>query len=255
MDIIHLIKHPEQMDRDTLYDLRSLLALYPYFQPARLLMLKNLYILHDNTFDEELRKAAIYINDRKKLFELVEASHYKLKQNKENNNIDKQQDENRTIELIDDFLDNIPNEEEKEKKEKRKPTPADAAIDYVSYLMEMEDEENNNDEKNCNEADLSPQLKGQSLIDNFISNDNGRIILRDEEECQIPEIDKNEEKTDDNESYFTETLAKIYIKQGRYSKALEIIKQLNLNYPKKNTYFADQIRFLEKLILNNNYKK
>mgnify|MGYP006910457241 FL=1 len=32
-------------------------------------------------------------------------------------------------------------------------------------------------------------------------------------------------------------------------KALEIIKKLSLNYP-KNAYFADQIRFLEKLIIN-----
>ncbi|MDR0976793.1 MAG: tetratricopeptide repeat protein, partial [Prevotellaceae bacterium] len=46
------------------------------------------------------------------------------------------------------------------------------------------------------------------------------------------------------------TLAKIYIKQQRYEKALEIIKKLSLNYPNKNSYFADQIRFLEKLIIN-----
>ena len=39
MEITELIKHPEQMDRETLYELRSLLALYPYFQTARLLML------------------------------------------------------------------------------------------------------------------------------------------------------------------------------------------------------------------------
>ena len=52
------------------------------------------------------------------------------------------------------------------------------------------------------------------------------------------------------ENYFTETLAKIYVKQQRYDKALEIIKKLNLKYPKKNAYFADQIRFLEKLIIN-----
>ena len=30
----------------------------------------------------------------------------------------------------------------------------------------------------------------------------------------------------------------------------EIIKNLNLKYPEKNVYFADQIRFLEKLIIN-----
>ena len=60
---------------------------------------------------------------------------------------------------------------------------------------------------------------------------------------------------DSDEGYFTETLAKIYIKQGRYSKALEIIQRLNLNYPKKSAYFADQIRFLKKLIINEKGKK
>ena len=57
-----------------------------------------------------------------------------------------------------------------------------------------------------------------------------------------------------NEGIFTETLARIYIKQGKYSQALEIIQRLSLVYPKKNAYFADQIRFLKKLIINNNTK-
>ena len=71
-----------------------------------------------------------------------------------------------------------------------------------------------------------------------------------------PEMEANgiTEEKDGDESYFTETLARIYIKQRRYSKALEIIKRLSLNYPKKNAYFADQIRFLEKLIIINNNK-
>ncbi|MEG1187566.1 MAG: tetratricopeptide repeat protein, partial [Bacteroidales bacterium] len=38
--------------------------------------------------------------------------------------------------------------------------------------------------------------------------------------------------------------------QKKYSKALEIIKKLSLKYPEKNVYFADQIRFLEKIITN-----
>ena len=80
MEIVELIKHPERLDRDTLYELRSLLALYPYYQTARLLLLRNLYLLHDPTFDEELRRAAIYITDRKVLFNLVEAAHYQLRQ-------------------------------------------------------------------------------------------------------------------------------------------------------------------------------
>ena len=35
MDIAQLIKQPELLDRETLYDLRSLLALYPYYQTDR----------------------------------------------------------------------------------------------------------------------------------------------------------------------------------------------------------------------------
>lgn len=65
MELAELIKHPEYFDRDTLYELRSTLALYPYYQTARLLMLENLYLLHDPTFDEELRRAAIYIHSRR----------------------------------------------------------------------------------------------------------------------------------------------------------------------------------------------
>ena len=71
-----------------------------------------------------------------------------------------------------------------------------------------------------------------------------------ETEEVVPDTEKEESDTEEGEDYFTETLAKIYVKQQRYDKALEIIKKLNLKYPKKNTYFADQIRFLEKLIIN-----
>ncbi len=253
MDIAQLIKQPDLLDRETLYDLRSLLALYPYYQTARLLLLQNLYLLHDPTFDEELRRAAIYITDRKVIFNLVEAAHYQIKHAPEKAKVNAKKDsENRTISLIDTFLESMPEEGKKdEDKCRRKPTPADAAVDYVSYLLETESEEEKKAERNA-----APQLKGQNLIDNFINNENGKIKLKADVEY-VPEGAQAGSEGDKNgdESYFTETLAKIYIKQGRYSKALEIIQQLNLNYPKKNAYFADQIRFLEKLILNNKNNK
>ena len=96
---------------------------------------------------------------------------------------------------------------------------------------------------------------GQNLIDTFIENDKGKIVLSENPTLKpdIPDAASSDEKKAE-ESYFTETLARIYIKQGRYSKALEIISRLSLQYPKKNAYFADQIRFLEKLIINNNKK-
>ena len=75
---------------------------------------------------------------------------------------------------------------------------------------------------------------------------------------ELPQNDSDDNQQDDNddndEEYFTETLARIYIRQGRYQKALDIISRLSSKYPQKNAYFADQIRFLEKLIINNNTK-
>lgn len=49
-------------------------------------------------------------------------------------------------------------------------------------------------------------------------------------------------------SSLRESLAKIYIRQGRYSKAYDIIYELNLKNPKKSAYFADQLRFLQKIM-------
>ncbi|MCI5709878.1 MAG: tetratricopeptide repeat protein [Prevotella sp.] len=251
MELTHYISHPEQLGRETLYELRSLLALYPYYQPARLLMLKNLYLLHDPSFDEELRRAAIYITDRKTIFDIVEAAHYQLKRREDTaaQTASPEGQTDRTITLIDSFLDSLPadGEDAPRKSSQRKPTAADAALDYVSYLMATETE-------TSGQTQEQPEMKGQSLIDDFINKDGGKIELKETPQYTPPvEPLKGNSETEGDEGYFTETLARIYIKQGRYSKALEIIKRLNLNYPKKSAYFADQIRFLEKLIINNKY--
>ena len=243
MEMLELIQHPERMDRDTLYELRSQVALYPYHQTLRLLMLQNLYLLHDPSFDEELRRAAIYVTDRRVLFNMVEAAHYQLRKV----TTPPTGSGNRTAELIDTFLDTIPQEEAKPRK--RRPTPADAAIDYVAYLLDTEGD------TAAQEPEPVPEMRGQSLIDTFINADKGRFTLSDVPlpEEETPKVSEQPEE-EVGEEYFTETLARIYIKQGRYSKALEIIRRLSLQVPKKNAYFADQIRFLEKVIINNSKK-
>ena len=250
MNLDELIAHPERMDRETLYDLRSIIALHPYYQTARLLMLQNLYLLHDSSFDEELRRAAIYITDRRVLFNMIEAAHYRLRQQHRKpqehaaTREESQKDNgNRTTELINNFLGSMPNDEDKERKRGRKPTPADAAVDYVAYLEQCGDD--------ILGDSATPQMKGQNLIDDFISRD-GRIILPVLEEESHDTQEATEPVPDD---ICTETMAQIYVRQGRYTQALEIIKRLHTASPGKNAYYADQIRFLEKLIINNKNKK
>lgn len=248
MEIQELIQRPQLMDRNTLYELRSTLALYPYFQTVRLLMLQNLYLLHDPSFDEELRRAALYITDRRVIFQLIEGAHYQLHGTPQQNTA-KGSTNDRTVDLIDSFLDSIPADDEPQAT-KRRPTPADAAVDYVAYLLDTEAMQNETP---------APQMKRQDLIDTFLEQEQGRIMLSDLSQdpinSQYPEQDDEEEDTVNDEEYFTETLARIYIKQGRYQKAFDIIERLNQQFPHKNAYFADQMRFLEKLIINNNKNK
>ncbi len=255
VELSRLIQHPEELNKETLYDLRGLLALYPYYQTARLLMLKNLYLLHDPSFDEELRRAAIYITDRKIIFQLVEAAHYRLKKEQRPKDNPAKESGDRTSSLIDNFLDSIPADadEEEQKKQKRKPTPADAAIDYVAYLMETQ----SNEEEEQNSRTIT-------LIDDFIEDGGFKLKLskegEDSSEEYKPEFspqleeDNNAEEQTENSGVFTETLARIYIKQGKYERALQIIKRLHKQHPQKESYYMDQMRFLEKLIINNKNK-
>ena len=78
--------------------------------------------------------------------------------------------------------------------------------------------------------------------------------LLNELASQEPDAPLTDDQNVADDAYLTETLARIYIKQSKYIKAIEIIRRLSLRNPKKNRYFADQIRFLEKLIANERAK-
>ena len=127
------ITHPELLNRDTLYELRTLLARYPYFQTVRLLYLKNLFLLHDITFGEELRKAALYVADRKVLFYLIEGERFiispldKQEKPKEEGGLD------RTLSLIDAFLSSLPEDSAAVE------LPMDVTADYTSFLLHEEE--------------------------------------------------------------------------------------------------------------------
>ncbi|MBR4651545.1 MAG: tetratricopeptide repeat protein [Prevotella sp.] len=271
MNIQELLQHPELMDRETLYELRRITAEHPYYQTARLLLLKNLYLLHDATFDEELRRSAIYFTDRKTLFNLVEAAHYRLKRKSpqefshtpDRRSATEHEDDSRTVSLIDDFLTQMPEEESLKKKEDegkthRKPTAVDATTDYVAYLLatdfeELENNDNGSENGNDNGKNNGFVPEGMPtgsdyLIDSFIENDT-KITLQEELEY-TPEINDSEGEDENSDEYLTETLAGIYIKQGRYQKALDIMEKVNSKSGTTGKYYEDQKRFLQLLIDN-----
>ena len=67
------------------------------------------------------------------------------------------------------------------------------------------------------------------------------------------EVNKEEKNYDSDEElanqslYMTETLAKLYLNQKNYEKAIQSYKILILKFPEKNSYFANQIKKIKKL--------
>ena len=90
--------------------------------------------------------------------------------------------------------------------------------------------------------DVPKVEKKLDLIDQFIKNS--------------PKIEFSQEKKSDpdviieskiKDELITETLAKIYVTQKKYNKAIKAYEILSLKYPKKSSFFADQIIDIKKI--------
>ena len=179
-NISKYISHPEKLNRDTLYELRLIVGKYPYFDVARLLMLKNLYLLHDIDFGKEMRKAAIHLKSRWPIFELMAG--YGTTPTTDEAPADIPVD--RTMALIDAFLETIPTDHLSLEAE------GAAAVDYASAYLK----------NNAGNEQEIPELRGQQLIDDFLAGDNERISLN----FSTPAESEKEELPENSIPFFSE---------------------------------------------------
>jgi hypothetical protein len=98
------------------------------------------------------------------------------------------------------------------------------------------------------EEDLSYRNKKvqADLIDKFIST-SPRIEPKRERTDQ-PVEDLAQQYIEEKGAFVTETLARIYVNQGYYSKAIDIYEKLSLKFPEKSGYFAAQIEKIKAII-------
>jgi hypothetical protein len=92
---------------------------------------------------------------------------------------------------------------------------------------------------------LSKQAQAD-LIDKFISS-SPRIEPKREKTDQ-PVEDLSQQYTEVKGGFVTETLARIYVNQGYYSKAIDIYEKLCLKFPEKSGYFATQMERIKAII-------
>lgn len=244
-ELLQWMDDPALLTTDTLDTLRETVDDYPYFHTARMLYLKNMEVTGSDEFGAELRKTAVAVPDRRKLFMLIEGEKYETDSEPETACETSLGD---TFALIDDYLSAIRDKNEPESGAALLFHPS-VSSDYMYWSLTQTQTAGNEG------AEEPPvKMKHQELIDDFIRSDEqgGTHIdlAGNDGKAEYVFAAPAETPAMEDTGCFTETLARIYIKQKRYEKALQIIKNLSLKYPEKNIYFADQIRFLEKLIIN-----
>ncbi len=262
-EIYQWMVNPSLLTKASLFDLKQMIEAFPYFHAARMLYLKNLALLNDVRFEKELQKMSAHIPDRRALFLLIEESQRILKQQQKISKPSVAPFSEREKKKPSQSVTKEPGTGTAVVSETKTTTSKtsvrgvpsvdlSATSDYISWLE-------TNVKDIDSESESKTRLKHQELIDSFIENENkqpgkrlapilNKSVESDEVQEESLQEDEIFEKTQLDDSYFTETLARVYVKQKRYDKALEIIRVLSLKYPEKNIYFADQIRYLEKII-------
>lgn len=228
------------MGADAVAKLPELIAQYPYCATYRLLYVIALANVHSTRLQEEVKRQAIALPERTKLFQLINNGEYEwislmhdLEEARRN------APEVNDFEIIERFLSNAENNQG--------DTPT-YCIDELAAAPALPVDE---------EAEDSPLLdidpSQDELIDNFLQAEaEGTLFVPKAEAKEMNEDDSFDIEKISDRAFLTESLAKVYVKQHKYEQALAIFLELNLKYPKKNCYFADQIRYLEKVI---EYKK
>jgi len=231
---IGLLQHPDQLDEKSGILLGQLLREYPYCQPLHLLYLLSLLRNNDVRFNHQLRLAATYAPDRKLLYERVTSL------------LDKESGSlaGSTGNLTDRGAGTPGQEDSKpevvKQVEKSWPLPETDLIHFGFPPGRPEDYPDP-----VPPVDQSP---GDDLIDKFIRNSDRKIIRSDE--MKASDLDLSVDSLKEDDEMLTETLARIYIQQGYFEKALLAYEKLSLKFPDKSAIFAGQIEKLKELIKN-----
>jgi hypothetical protein len=104
------------------------------------------------------------------------------------------------------------------------------------------------EEKSQESDNLTSTDKKFELIDKFLSS-NPKIVPTKE---PVANINLAKTQMVQNDGLMTETLARIYLEQKNYDKAIQSYKILSLKYPEKSGFFADQIKAVKQLQEKNN---
>ena len=220
----------EEISKIDKREIEKLISDYPYFDIARLLNLLLIKEKEPSQLSAILSKSAIYLRDRKRLYHLLNTDLRKG--------------------LIKDY--------KKEHESSIEKAPNNSGLENSDFEKDLLDFsysestvknniENTKPKENSNKK-LEPKVEKKnknSLIERFLIEEPG-VIPADKKTNLTGDVSKT--SIQERENLLSDTLAKIYIKQGLYNKAIFAYEKLSLKYPEKSVYFASQIKEIKEII-------
>lgn len=279
-DYTYLINKPNAITEQQTLALEKVLDEFPFFQSARALRLKGLYNQNSFKYNSALKSTAANTTDRTVLFDFITSDSFIA--------IQKDLYDQKTLELLDiNVIDDelIVAEKKLELKvnslEQSILTSIKGAASTEVKEISIEPEEKlaigkpldfskneqhsfqewlqlsrtqpidraNDIIKNTKEVQQDKNKKKKlALIDKFIET-SPKISPVKHGVTSTARIGVNKE---DNSYLMTETLARVYLEQKKYQKAIQAYEILILKYPEKSSFFADRIADIKILQQNNN---
>jgi len=271
--------HPEAFKTADLAELEQLIKVFPWFSTAAIILLKSSKAQSDPDFDLRLKSLSISIPNRKfiqkTLYTQIEST---LPEPEEKEISIAAKEINPRITGISEAWDDLTQEKEKAAINGLLDSMKDDTLLEFVYTPKNKDAYNNepsvsDDEKtgeiiteNFEELKINERqsfdhwisklggetegpktpIKKLEIIESFIHTDPG-VIRADKETSLEGDIAKN--SAEENEGFITDTLARIYLKQGLYNKAIYAYEKLCLKYPEKSIYFVSQIEEIRSLYI------
>ena len=274
-----LLEKPlEIIQESDLSALRQIVETYPYFQAARGMELIGLKNANSFKYNAALKKHAAYTSDRSWLFEIItqEAFNSQTKVKKapqtslsKETDLAKQGAEPSEIPTItqkyteEDYTEQTSDKKNDSQQVKEanfsslelgKPLEFNKNDRYSFeewlQLSAKNSVENKTETSIVKTSDTPKKAAKMAQINAFIAtNPKMSTPLTNPEEITIKDAQKI-----NKEALMTETLARVYLEQKKYKKALQAYKILSLKYPEKSGFFADQIKAIKDLQENNTEK-
>ncbi len=276
-DFTYLINKPEAVNQKQSDALEKVLIEFPYFQSARALQLKGLYNQDSYKYNNALKVTATHTTDRTVLFDFITSNTFVAVQK---GLYDKKVQELLNIGVVDheiikselsietktntleqSILSSIKeaSEIDKEAKTVAEKLEIGKPLDFSTnekhsfqewlQLSRIQPIVRETEIKNVSEntiSDLDKRKKAE-IIDKFI-----------ESSPKIPPIRLEDKATPIKESneieqhyLMTETLARVYLEQKKYQRAIQAYEILILKYPEKSSFFANRISDIKILQQNN----